>query len=187
MITFISQPWPWYFSGFMIAFVMFLLLKAGGEFGVSSNLRSMCSIAGAGKFSDFFKFDWQSQKWNIVFVLGGIVGGFIANQFLNSGTAVALSEATINELTVNGINANQLLLPVELFSFEALFSLKGFIIMIIGGFLVGFGSRYAGGCTSGHAISGLSNLQWPSLVAVIGFFIGGLIMTWLILPYILKL
>lgn len=187
MIEFISQPWPWYVSGLMIALVMFLLLKAGGEFGVSSNLRSMCTLAGAGRVTDFFKFDWNSQKWNLVFILGSVVGGFIANQFFNSDMHVALSEATINELTSNGINIDQNLLPQELFSFETMFSLKGFIIMVIGGFLVGFGSRYAGGCTSGHAISGLSNLQWPSLVAVIGFFIGGLIMTWLILPYILKL
>jgi uncharacterized membrane protein YedE/YeeE len=54
--------------------------------------------------------------------------------------------------------------------------------MVIGGFLVGFGTRYAGGCTSGHAISGLSNLQFASLIATIGFFAGGLIATHLLYP-----
>lgn len=187
MIELISQPWPWYISGLMIALVMFLLLKAGGEFGVSSNLRSMCSIVGAKKFSDFFDFDWKSQKWNLMFVLGAIAGGFIASNFLSANQPIQLSESTLSALETYNINLTNAIVPVELFSFESLFSLKGFIIMVIGGFLVGFGSRYAGGCTSGHAISGLSNMQWPSLVAVIGFFIGGLIMTWFILPYILKL
>jgi uncharacterized protein len=187
MIELISQPWPWYISGLMIALVMFLLLKAGGEFGVSSNLRSMCSIVGAKKFSDFFDFDWRSQKWNLMFVLGAIAGGFIASNFLSTNQPIQLSESTLSALETYNINLTNAIVPEELFSFESLFSLKGFIIMVIGGFLVGFGSRYAGGCTSGHAISGLSNMQWPSLVAVIGFFIGGLIMTWFILPYILKL
>jgi uncharacterized membrane protein YedE/YeeE len=60
-------------------------------------------------------------------------------------------------------------------------------MIVVGGFLVGFGTRYAGGCTSGHAIMGLSNLQWPSLVATISFMVGGFIMANLILPFILKL
>ena len=81
-------------------------------------------------------------------------------------------------------NAGEQYLPAELFSLEQVFTLKGLLILVIGGFLVGFGSRYAGGCTSGHAISGLSNLQLPSLIAVIGFFIGGLIMSFFILPWL---
>lgn len=79
------------------------------------------------------------------------------------------------------------MLPEQIFSWENLLSLKGFLMMVVGGFMIGFGSRYAGGCTSGHAISGLSNLQVPSLIATICFFIGGLIMANIILPYILSL
>ncbi len=187
MINFISQPWPWYVSGFMIALVMFLLLKAGGEFGVSSNLRSMCTLAGAGKFSDFFNFNWRSQIWNLVFVLGAIIGGFLASSVFSNPEVINLSDATVNALSQYQINPANRMVPQELFSLESLFTTKGFLLMIVGGFLVGFGSRYAGGCTSGHAISGLSNLQLPSLIAVIGFFIGGLLMTWLILPHILNL
>ena len=187
MIEIISQPWPWYISGFMIALVMFLLLKAGGEFGVSSNLRSMCTLAGAGKFSNFFNFDWRSQIWNLVFVIGAIVGGYLAATVFKNPQIINLSDSTLTSLNQYQIRPAQSLVPLELFDLQNLFSLKGLLIMVVGGFLVGFGSRYAGGCTSGHAISGLSNLQLPSLIAVIGFFIGGLIMTWFILPHILNL
>ena len=166
---------------------MFLLLIAGGEFGVSSNLKTMCSIAGAGKKVDFFNFDWKSQIWNLTFIAGAVVGGFIAHQFLNSNEIIQISESTKENLQQYNIQPDQELVPSLLFGFEQLFTLKGFIVMVLGGFLIGFGSRYAGGCTSGHAISGLSNLQIPSLIAVIGFFIGGLIMTWLVLPLILSL
>lgn len=157
----------------------------GKTFGMSSNLRTLCSIGGAGKYADFFKFDWKSQRWNLIVVLGAIIGGFVAVSFLSDGSTIQLSEATIQDLNKLGFNqAGESILPPELYSWDAVFSLKGISILIIAGFLVGFGTRYAGGCTSGHAISGLSNLQKPSLVAVIGFFIGGLIMTHFILPLI---
>ena len=81
-------------------------------------------------------------------------------------------------------NAGKSLLPAELYGWNSVLSIKGLTILIIGGFLVGFGTRYAGGCTSGHAITGLSSLQMPSLIAVIGFFIGGLIMVHLLFPLI---
>jgi uncharacterized membrane protein YedE/YeeE len=181
----ILQPWPWYIAGPIIAFVMFLLLYFGGNFGMSANLRTMCTIAGADKFSDFFKIDWKAQKWNLVFVLGAILGGFISSQFLMNGAVIELSASTIEGLSELGFSAPaENYLPSEIFGKEIIFSIKGLLILIGGGFLVGFGTRYAGGCTSGHAISGLSNLQIPSLIAVVGFFIGGLIMTHLLLPII---
>ncbi len=181
----ILNPWPWYISGPLIALIMALLLYFGKTFGMSSNLRTMCSAFGADKFADFFKFDWKAQKWNLTVVLGAIIGGFIAVTFLSNDTPSNLNPDTVTELQKMGFeNAGATLVPSEIFNLEALVSFKGLLLLIIGGLLVGFGTRYAGGCTSGHAITGLSSLQKPSLIAVIGFFIGGLIMTNLILPLI---
>ncbi len=182
-MEYLLKPWPWYVSGPLIALVMAMLVYFGKTFGMSSNLRTLCAIGGAGKYADFFRYDWKAYRWNLFVVLGAVIGGFIAVTFLSDGSAIDLSTQTVKDLNALGFTeVGQHLLPEELYSWEAVFSLKGISILIIAGFLVGFGTRYAGGCTSGHAITGLSNLQWPSLIAVIGFFIGGLIMTHFILP-----
>jgi hypothetical protein len=182
MPDFITQTWSWFISGTLIAGIMFFLIYFGQSFGFSSNLRTICSAAGCGKQVKFFDFNWKSQLWNIVFLVGAIIGGYIAKHFLSSDATISISEKTIQDLKLLGFAKPLSLQPTELFSLEAAFSLKGFLLLAVGGLLVGFGSRYAGGCTSGHAISGLSNLQLPSLIAVMGFFIGGLIMTFLIFP-----
>lgn len=188
MIEFIKQPWPWYVGGPIIAAVYALLLFFGKEFGISASLRTMCSAFGAGKRISFFNFDWKGQTWNLMFVFGAMIGGFIAVNWLSNPIAMDLSESTINNLESYGITSWKTgIVPTEFFNWSNVFTLQGFIIMALGGFLIGFGSRYGGGCTSGHAISGLADLQIPSLVAVIGFFIGGLIMTWFILPHILSM
>ena len=184
-MNWIYEPWPWYVSGPMIAFIMFLLLMVGKNFGMSANLRTMCTICGAGNKADFFKFDWRTQKWNLIVVLGAVIGGFIGSNFLTADIAVAINPETISDLNQLGFNsAGTSYLPTELFETESLLSLKTILILAIGGLLVGFGARYAGGCTSGHAISGLSDLQLPSLIAVIGFFIGGLTMIHFLFPLI---
>lgn len=185
-MEYILNPWPWYISGPLIALIMATLLYFGKTFAMSSNLATLCSMAGAGKFINFFKADWTEKKWNLIVVLGAILGGFIAKTFLMNDTAIDLNNKTIKELNDFGfINPGKTIVPNELFGLEAITSFHGLLILIIGGVLIGFGTRYAGGCTSGHAITGLSSFQKPSLIAVIGFFIGGLIMTNLILPYIL--
>ena len=182
-MNWIYEPWPWYIAGPMIALIMFLLIMVDKSFGMSSNLRTMCTICGAGNKADFFKFDWKSQKWNLVVVLGAVIGGFIGSYFLSTNTAVAIHPDTILDLKSLGFeSAGTAYLPTELFDTKALLSIKNVLLLSIGGLLVGFGARYAGGCTSGHAISGLSNLQIPSLIAVIGFFIGGLAMIHFIFP-----
>ncbi|MEO9894546.1 YeeE/YedE thiosulfate transporter family protein [Aurantibacter sp.] len=184
-MEFLLKPWPWYVSGPLISLVMLLLIYFGKTFGMSSNLRTLCTIGGAGKYADFFRFDWKVQKWNLTVVLGAIIGGYIAVTFLSDGAPIDLSAATISDLQALGFSdVGETILPQEIYGLENVFTLKGLSILIIAGFLVGFGTRYAGGCTSGHAITGLSNLQLPSLIAVIGFFIGGLVMTHLILPLI---
>lgn len=184
MLELISQPWPWYTSGAVIALVMVLLLFSGKSFGVSSNLRTICSACGAGKSIPFFDFDWRSQTWNLLFVAGAILGGWVSAQFLSADAPIQISQATLTDLRALGISGPDGMQPEEIFGMEALFSIKGFLLLLGGGFMIGFGARYAGGCTSGHAISGLSNLQLPSLIAVIGFFIGGLISTFVLLPLI---
>ncbi|HEU4496532.1 MAG TPA: YeeE/YedE thiosulfate transporter family protein [Flavobacterium sp.] len=179
--------WPWYVSGFLIGTVMLLLIYFGKTFGMSSNLRTLCTLSGAGKFASFFRFDWKSQRWNLVVVLGAMIGGFIASNYLSDGSGVNLNPETAVQLRQMHIDEPEgKLLPERFTSAENIFTLKIFGFLLFGGILIGFGSRYAGGCTSGHAISGLSNLQLPSLVAVIGFFIGGLVAAHFILPLIFK-
>lgn len=191
-VEFVSQPWHWAVSGAMISTVMFLLLYFGGEFGVSSTLRTVCAVGGAGKRVSFFDFNWKNQLWNIVFVAGAVIGGFIASTVLKSPEPVQVAESTatymqekLNVTPPATFEEGTGFAPTEIFGLGNLSNPINLVVLVLGGFLVGFGARYAGGCTSGHAISGLSNLQLPSLIAVIGFFIGGLLMTYFILPAIL--
>ncbi|MEX2379293.1 MAG: YeeE/YedE thiosulfate transporter family protein [Vicingaceae bacterium] len=181
----IMEPWPWYISGPMIAFVMFLLLMMGRKLGMSSNLRTLCAICGAGKRATFFDYDWKAQKWNLIVVTGVILGGFLASNFLMNEKKVDIHEDVVKDLNAYGFaSADEAYLPKELYAAENLSDPKVLALLIIGGLFIGFGTRYAGGCTSGHAISGLSSLQLPSLLAVIGFFAGGLIMIHFVFPLI---
>jgi uncharacterized membrane protein YedE/YeeE len=183
----LSQTWHWSISGFLIGLVMICLIYFGKVFGMSSNLRSLCSMTGIGSKVPFFDWDWKSQRWNFAVLFGAMIGGYFATHFLSDSSNVAISKETLNQLIQYNIDVpNGKLLPNALFGNEVFSSFKGIFMLLFGGFLIGFGSRYAGGCTSGHAISGLSNFQMPSLKAVIGFFIGGLIMVNLLFPIIFK-
>ncbi|GLB48636.1 YeeE/YedE family protein [Neptunitalea lumnitzerae] len=183
-MDFLFNPWPWYVSGFLIACTLLVLLLLGKRFGMSSNLRTLCTICGAGKKTSFFNFNWKEESWNLVVVLGAIIGGFVGAHYLSDGSIPDISEATKASLEQLHISQENGYLPLELFDIQSLSDFKVICILLVGGLLIGFGTRYAGGCTSGHAISGLSNLQLPSLIAVIGFFIGGLIMVHIIYPFI---
>lgn len=186
MYDLLTQPWPWYVAGPVIGLTVPLLLIAGGKaFGLSSNLRHICAACNISRI-EFFNYDWKSSGgWNLTFLLGTILGGFIGGHLFANPEPVAISAATVADLQELGIRNFEGLVPAELVHWGALGSGAGLAVLVAGGFLVGFGARYAGGCTSGHAISGLSNLQLASLLAVVGFFIGGLLMTWLLLPIIL--
>lgn len=186
MISLLSKPWPWYVSGPAIAGIMAVLLFFGKSFGFSRNLSNVCSMLGLGKRISYFNFNWRKQLWNIWFLVGSIIGGYIAVHYLESPEALKLSSATIADLQKLNIPFDGHLEPESIFNWNYLHTGKGLFIFLGGGFFIGFGTRYAGGCTSGHAISGLSNLQLPSLIAVIGFFIGGLFTTHLLFPYIFK-
>ena len=187
MLDILKQPWPWYAAGAVIGLIVPALLILGNKhFGVSANLRHICAACFPANIK-FFKYEWKKEMWNLFFVGGTIVGAMIATHFLADPHPVQVHPQLISELSSYGITDTGSLLPHELFSFEQLFTLRGLVMLIGGGFLVGFGTRYAGGCTSGHSIMGLSNLQWPSLVATIMFMAGGILMANFILPFIMRL
>jgi uncharacterized protein len=187
MMEALSGHWPWYVAGPLIGLMVPALLLAGNRlFGVSSNFRHICAIVLPDRH-DYFRYDWKrSGLWNLTFAVGVMAGGWIATHILGSPDAITgIGEAAKADFARLGITDLRGLVPREVFSWGALLSPAGFVMIVAGGFLVGFGTRWAGGCTSGHAISGLSDLQLPSLVAVVGFFAGGLFVSWVVLPLIL--
>lgn len=187
MIEFLKQPWAWYVAGPLIGLTVPALLIIGNKsFGISSSLRHVCASCMPANIP-FFKYDWKKEVWNLFFVFGIFLGGAIAINLLSNPNPVEVNPKLATELAGYGITNFNNLVPQDIINWQSLFTLKGFLMMIVGGFLVGFGTRYAGGCTSGHAIMGLSNLQLASLIATISFMIGGFIMANLILPFILSL
>lgn len=187
LIEVLRHPWPWYVSGPLIGLTVPLLLLLGNRaFGVSANLRHLCAMVPSR--SDFFRYDWRRiGGWNLMFALGIVLGGLLAATLLADPEPLRVAASTRADLEGLGIGVSGTMVPAGLFSLAGLFTVKGFVLMVGGGFLIGFGTRWAGGCTSGHAITGLANLQLPSLIAVIGFFAGGLLMTHLLLPLIARL
>lgn len=187
MIEFLTRPWPWYVAGPLIGLTVPALLLIGNKsLGISSSLRHACAACFPAGIK-FFTYDWKKEIWNMFFVLGIALGAYIAAVWLANPTPPVLGEKTMSVLSSYGLSAPTGLQPNELFGFGQLFSAVGFVFLVAGGFLVGFGTRYAGGCTSGHTIMGLSNLQWPSLVASISFMIGGILATHFVLPQIFQL
>ena len=187
MLELIKQPWHWSVAGILIGLTVPLLLIIGNkQFGISSSLRHICAMCVPANIP-FLNYDWKREMWNLFFVAGIFFGGWIAIQFLANPEPIKINPKLTAELTGYGITDYTGLMPKQLFNWQNLLSIKGFLMMVLGGFLVGFGTRYAGGCTSGHAITGLSTLQWPSLIATCCFMAGGIVMANFILPFILSL
>ena len=187
MLDILKNPWPWYVAGPLIGLTVPVLLIIGNKaFGISSSLRHICAACIPANIP-FFKYDWKKEIWNLFFVGGILLGGFLAMSLLANPNPVEIHPNLASELSTYGITNFESMVPVDVFNWSTLLTLKGFIIMVFGGFLIGFGTRYAGGCTSGHAIMGLSTLQWPSLIATCCFMVGGIIMANWILPVILSL
>ena len=185
-LEYLAEPWPWWLGGLLIGITVPVLLLLGNKsFGISSSLRHLCAMGD--KQTAFFQYNWRKEIWNIFLVGGIVLGGLLSHLFLRNPHPVELNPALVKELGQYHLMVGNEMAPAELFSWQALFSLKGLLISVLGGFLVGFGTRYAGGCTSGHSIMGLSNLQWPSLVATVSFFVGGILMANFILPIFLKM
>lgn len=181
------KPWPWYVAGPIIGLtVPALLLLGNKKLGISSTLRQICAACYPANIS-FLNYDWKKDQWNLFFVAGILIGGFIGGSLLANPIPTDLSAATAANLKSLGIDNLTGLLPTEIFNWRNVVTLQGFTMTVIGGFMVGFGTRYARGCTSGHGIFGLSSLQWTSLVAVIAFFAGGILCSYFILPYVLTL
>jgi uncharacterized membrane protein YedE/YeeE len=186
-IEWISQPWPWYVAGPIIGLTVPALLILGNKtFGISSSLRHICAACVPAGIP-FFSYNWKKEIWNLLFVLGTAIGGFLAMNFLANPNTIVISEATQADLMALGITDFSDLMPKQIFTWEVAFTAKGLLFFVFGGFLVGFGTRYAGGCTSGHAIMGISSLQWPSLVATIFFMVGGFLMTHVFMEPLMKL
>lgn len=183
----LSAPWPWYVAGAIAGLTVPALLLLGNKsFGISSSLRHVCAACFPGNVK-FFRYEWKKEIWNLFFVAGILLGGVLATNFLSSSASIQIDQRTISDLQNLGIHSFNGMMPADLFSIESLFTWRGVVLFVVGGFLVGFGTRYAGGCTSGHTIMGLSNLQWPSLVATIFFMVGGFLMTHVFLPLIMQL
>lgn len=187
MIELLQHPWPWWAAGILIGLTVPALLILGNKhFGISSSMRHICAACFPAGIP-FFQYNWKREAWNLFFVGGIFVGAVIAAIFLADPNPVVVNPELARSLSEVGVTNYSHLVPVDLFNWGSLLTLRGFILMVVGGFLVGFGTRYGGGCTSGHAIMGLSNLQLPSLIATICFMGGGFLMANLIIPFILGL
>ena len=186
-LEWLAQPWPWFVAGPLIGLTVPVLLLIGNKsFGISSSLRHICASCFPANIP-FFQYNWRKEIWNLFFVAGISIGGFIAFQLLQNPEPVQVNTKLATDLSVAGITNYDHLVPTQIMNWQSLFSFRGFIFIVLGGFLVGFGTRYAGGCTSGHSIMGLSTLQWPSLVATCCFMLAGILTSNYIIPFLLTL
>lgn len=187
MIELLKQPWHWSVAGVLIGLtVPFLYLIGNKPFGISSSFRHVCAACLPGK-AGYFDYDWKRETWNLFFVAGIAIGGLVGTFVLANPEPIKIDAGVQQQLAASGVSDFAQIVPTDIFSWRGLLSARGFIMIVAGGFLVGFGTRYAGGCTSGHSITGIANLQVSSLVATVCFMAGGFIMTWLLLPFILQL
>lgn len=184
----ITGPWPWYVSGPLLGLMVPILLILGNKnFGISSTLRHVCAAALPVKAEYFTGYDWRSKAWNLVLALGVVIGAAVAVLILGGNEAPAVTPAAVELFRSWDVQAPTALQPPEVFAVPGVFSARALVSLVLGGFLVGFGTRYANGCTSGHAIMGLSLLNPGSLVATLGFFAGGLLVSNFVLPWVMSL
>lgn len=177
-------PWPWYVSGPLLGlFVPILLLLGNKQLGLSSSLRAVCAATLPANL-EFFKYDWRtSGLWNIALALGILAGAAIVCATIGVPTP-AIAEQTRDALIALDVHRVAGLVPDEVFSWQSLGTFRGAVCVLGGGFLVGFGAAYGGGCTSGHGILGLASLQKASFVALTSIFGAGVLATFVLMPLI---
>ncbi len=181
----LSQPWPWYVAGPLIGLVIVLLQWIDNKpLAASASYRHVCAATFPSGIP-FLKYDWKSEVWNLIFVIGIFIGGFLAEILFSHPSNIGISIETTEQLKSIGLTETNGFAPAQLFSFSALKNFAGIIVMVLGGFLIGFGSRYAGGCVSGHSMTGISDLQWTSLLATACIFAGGIFTAYILLPLII--
>lgn len=183
IVTRLREPWPWYVSGPLIGlFVPLLLVLGNRQFGMSGSLRAICAACVPTNVA-FFRYDWRTAAaWNVAIACGILLGAALGVAFLDAGTTPAIAESTRGAIAAMGLAPPSGLVPTEVFNWHSLLTLRGAISMLGGGFLVGFGASYAGGCTSGHGVMGLASLELPSFLAMAGIFAGGLLATFALMP-----
>lgn len=187
ILNFISQPWQWYVAGPAIGLIIvFLQWFDNKPLAASSSYRHVCAATFPSGIK-FLNYNWKAESWNLFFVGGIFLGGLLAGTILTHPSNIAITNETTQQLHAAGLTDTNGFAPAQLFSFSALQTISGFIIIVVGGFLIGFGSRYAGGCVSGHSMTGISDLQWTSLLATVCIFTGGIFAANILLPLILKL
>ncbi len=181
LLDFLRSPLPWYVGGPLIGLTVPLLLWLGNKgFGISANLRHACAILLPDAIKpSFFHYDWRQERWNLMFAGGLILGGIVAGVVLANPEPTRLSAAGAQSVQALGVQVRPGLVPTEL---TDLSNPGVWLLLAVSGLLVGFGTRYGGGCTSGHAITGLSTLQVPSLIATVSFFVGGILSANFLLP-----
>jgi uncharacterized protein len=182
-----SSFWPWYVTGPLIGlYVPIFYLLLNKHFGISSTFRDICAACMRPNLP-YFRYPWKENRWRLVFVAGISIGAFLARETLAQPAAGQISDHTLSALAALGVRDISTLVPADLFSSGSLTNLRTLLLTLGGGFLVGFGTRYAGGCTSGHSIHGIATFQPASVIATICFFLGGLFATFALLPHILGL
>lgn len=150
----------WAAAGAGIAAVtLTLLFVLNRRLGISTGFEDVCSLV---LKAPYFRRErlLSARGWRLPFLAGLVLGGVIS-AVLGGGWSPSWELGMLDQRLGLG-HAGKL------------------IWMFVGGLFIGFGTRLAGGCTSGHGIFGLSNLEWPSLVSTISFMGGGVVTTHLI-------
>lgn len=187
IINYLSQPWPWYVGGPLIGIIIIMLQWIDNKpLAASSSYRHVCAATFPANIP-FLKYNWKAEIWNLLFVAGILIGGIVAGNFFSHPATIAISSEAAHHLQSIGLKDTTGFAPVQLFSLAALQTIPGLIVIVFGGFLVGFGSRYAGGCVSGHSMTGISDLQWTSMLATACIFAGGIFTSYVLLPLILNI